>query len=125
MNKTILVVEWDRTYQQIVKRGLGDEGYRVILAGNGKEAVSLFRAERPDAVILSLKLPQMDGIEVMYKIMDIKQDTPIIINSAYTRFRDNYLCWAANAFVKKSPDLRELLETLNQLLCTEKCQTGG
>jgi len=121
MDVKLLVVDWDRTYQRIVARELGAEGYRVILVRNGREAISLFRTERPDAVILSLKMPEMDGIETMYKIMAIRRDIPIIINSAYTQFRENYLCWAADAFVEKSTDLTDLKETLNRLFIPEEC----
>lgn len=122
MNNVILIVEANETYQHIVARGLGEEGYRVILAKNGPEAISLFRAQRPDAVILSLKMPQMDGIDIMYKIMAIRANIPIIINSAYTRFKDNYLCWAADDFVTKSTDLRELKESLWALFSARKQQ---
>jgi len=116
MDKTLLVVEWDDDYRCLLVNGLGADGYRVVEARDSREALDRFRRRRPDAVVLALKSPDMDGIDVMYRIMAIRKDIPIIINSAYTRFRDNYLCWAADDFVRKSSDLGDLRKSLAVIL---------
>lgn len=116
MDKTLLVVEWNDDYRRLLVSGLSTDGYRVVEARDGREALDLFRRRRPDAVVLALKSPDMDGIEVMYHIMAIRKDVPIVINTTCTRFRDNYLCWAADAFVKKSTDLGDLRKNLTRVL---------
>jgi two-component system response regulator MprA len=64
MSETILVVEDDRGIRDSLRRGLIFEGYRVETAEDGETALRMVREKDPDAVILDLMLPGMDGLEV-------------------------------------------------------------
>ncbi len=78
---TILIVEDDKYIVSFVTIYLKDEGYKVIVAGTGKEAISLFYANNPDIILLDLGLPDMDGTDIIQKIRE-RDNTPIIVLSA-------------------------------------------
>ncbi|GAB3768612.1 response regulator transcription factor [Microlunatus parietis] len=60
----VLVVDDDETVRDVVRRYLSREGYQVLEAGTGPDALAVFRAERPDLVVLDLMLPGADGLEL-------------------------------------------------------------
>jgi DNA-binding response OmpR family regulator len=64
MARTILVVEDETTLRETLADALEVEGFRVVSAGDGREALARFRADRPDLVLLDLMLPELSGIEV-------------------------------------------------------------
>jgi CheY-like chemotaxis protein len=59
-------------------------------------------------VILDISMPGMDGIEVLGKVLSVDNTIPVILNTAYANYKDNFLTWAADAYVVKSSDLGEL-----------------
>jgi len=113
---TILVVD-DESFERVFyEKRLMDEGYNVILAGDGFEAIEKVKNEKPDLVVLDIKMPGIDGIETLGKICQENYDLPIIINTNYEVWRDNFRTRAADAYVIKSPDLKELKEKIKELL---------
>ena len=79
--KKILVVDDERPISDIIKFNLTKEGYEVVTAFDGREALEQFEAEKPDLVILDLMLPELDGLEVAKEIRKTNH-TPIIMLSA-------------------------------------------
>ena len=79
--KKILVVDDERPISDIIKFNLTKEGYEVVTAFDGREALEQFEAENPDLVILDLMLPELDGLEVAKEIRKTSH-TPIIMLSA-------------------------------------------
>jgi len=67
-SQTILVVEDDPTISEILRILLEDSGCRILTAMDGAEAISLARRERPDLITLDMRLPDMDGVEVLGKL---------------------------------------------------------
>jgi len=117
----ILVVEDDLNQRELYEQELLDEGYKVSLAENGEKAIEFLQHQRPDLVILDICMPGMDGIEVLNTILSIDRVMPVIINSAYSQYKDNYLTWPANAYVVKSGDLTDLKAKVSeQLALTQK-----
>jgi two-component system, response regulator, stage 0 sporulation protein F len=104
----ILIVEDDLNQRELYEQELKDEGYNVSLAENGEQALDSLKRARPDLIILDICMPGMDGIELLSAILSIDRVMPVIINSAYSQYRDNYLTWPANAYVVKSGDLSDL-----------------
>ena len=80
-NGTILIADDDRRIVKIVTHCLEQEGYRVIAAQDGEEAVSMATTLNPDLVIMDVMMPKLDGLEASHKIKT-KVDVPIIILSA-------------------------------------------
>jgi two-component SAPR family response regulator len=60
-------------------------------------------------------MPKMDGLEAIGKIIDINKNIPIIINSAYSTYKDDFMSWAADAYVVKSYDLGTLKQTIKDV----------
>ncbi len=79
--KKILVVDDEKPISDIIKFNMVKEGYEVVTAFDGREALELFEAERPDILILDLMLPEIDGLEVARTIRKTS-NVPIIVPSA-------------------------------------------
>ncbi|MEZ7570533.1 response regulator YycF [Streptococcus anginosus] len=79
--KKILVVDDEKPISDIIKFNMVKEGYEVVTAFDGREALEIFEAERPDILILDLMLPEMDGLEVARTIRKTS-NVPIIVLSA-------------------------------------------
>ena len=77
-NTKILIIDGDRTLLQLLRTRFNNLGYKVILASNGKEALTSFRDEKPDLVVLDILLPKLNGYEVCRKIR-LVSPVPIII----------------------------------------------
>jgi len=112
----ILVVDDERSLLKLYQKELQEEGHEVRTAVNAQEAIEYFRGERPDLVVLDIRLPGMDGLEAIGHFMSIDRGVPVVFNTAYPSFRDNFLSWIADAYVDKSSDLGELKRTIKNLL---------
>jgi len=99
---------------------LQDEGYTTVLAQNGKECLEKVKNESPDLIVLDIRMPKMDGLEAIGNIIDINKNIPIIINSAYSNYKDDFMSWAADAYVVKSYNLDELKTTIKEVLLKKK-----
>ncbi|TET76339.1 MAG: response regulator [Candidatus Cloacimonadota bacterium] len=116
----VMVVDDDEGIRCLYEQVLTDEGYKVILASDGLEAVEIFKNIKPDIVVLDIRMPGMDGIELLGKVLDMDRKLPVIINSAYSMYKNNFLTWMADAYVIKSSDLTELKLKIRELLEAKK-----
>jgi DNA-binding response OmpR family regulator len=114
--KTILVVEDDESQRLLYHDELTECGYEVMLAANGKEALNQLDAAKSDLIILDIVMPEMDGMEALGRIIRKYRDVPIILNTAYSNYRDDFMSWAADAYIVKSADLRELKAKIQEIL---------
>ena len=117
---TILIVDDEENLLEFYKIELQKEGYEVLTASTGKEAMTLLKQKRPDAVVMDVKMPNMDGIEALGKIVARYKQMPVIIHTAYPIYQEDFRAWTAEAYVLKSSDLRDLKRTLQEVL--EKTQ---
>ena len=117
----VLIVEDEANQRLLYRRELEDEGYQVSEASGGREALDLLdKGELPDIVVLDISMPDMDGIETLGKILSRDNSIPIILNTAYSTYKDNFMTWSADAYVVKSSDLTELKSTIERLLKERK-----
>lgn len=114
--KKILVVDDEESIRLLYKEELEDEGYDVDVAADGKEALTKLASYKPDLVTLDLKMPEMDGLEVLGKIREHDMDIPIVLLTAYSEFKQDFTTWASNAYIVKSMDLSELKGTIKEFL---------
>ncbi len=114
--KKILVVEDEEGLRLLYEEELAAEGYDVITARNGKEAIQKLEVEKPDLIILDIVMPVMDGMEALGRIVGKDRKIPIILNSSYSGYREDFLSWVADAYVTKSSDLEELKAKVKELL---------
>lgn len=80
---TILIIDDEKGVGDILKKILGKEGYDVHAVTRGQDGVKLVREKDVHLVILDIKMPEMDGIEVLQKIHEIKKDVVVIMLTAY------------------------------------------
>jgi DNA-binding response OmpR family regulator len=114
--KTILVVDDDEAIRTLLQEELEEEGYKVLIATNARDALKMVAAEPLDLVILDIRMPGMDGLEALPRILGIKEGLPVIMNTAYSQYQDSFMSWAADAYVVKSSDLTELKEKVKELV---------
>jgi len=109
MARTILVVEDETTLRETLAEALEAEGYRVVTAADGREALERFRGDRPDLVLLDLMLPELSGVEVT-RIIRAESGVPIVMLTAKDSELDKVvgLELGADDYVTKPFSLREL-----------------
>jgi DNA-binding response OmpR family regulator len=112
----LLVVDDEKNLRALYQSELGQEGYEVIVAHDGKEALSMIEQEKPDLIVLDIRMPGIDGLETMARILAKDNRLPVILNSAYSAYRESFLSWSADAYVIKSSDLTELKAKIRQVL---------
>jgi len=112
----ILVVDDDKNALRLYESELTELGYDITPVSNAREALERFRPDRPDLVLLDIRMPGMDGLEVLARMLSLDRQVPIILISAYSHFKENFLSWAADAYLAKSSDLSELKRTIARLL---------
>ena len=116
MAAKILIVDDEENIRYLYEQELIDEGYDTVLARDGKECLEQVIKESPDLIILDIRMPRMDGLEAIGKIIEINKNIPIIINSAYSTYRDDFMSWAADAYIVKSYDLDSLKTAIKDVL---------
>ena len=109
MGKSVLVVDDDAKTVELVKLYLNRDGYKVLTAYDGIEALRLAREKHPDLIVLDLMLPGMDGLQVCQKLRD-ESDVPIIMLTARTTEEDRLtgLDLGADDYVTKPFSPKEL-----------------
>jgi len=115
--KKILLVDDDIRIQRLLSEELEEEGYQILIASNGKDALVIInKPEKPDLVILDLRMPQLSGFETMKFISKLNIKIPVIIFSAYGTFRNDPMAMTADAYVVKSSDMTELKQKVRELI---------
>jgi CheY-like chemotaxis protein len=119
---TLLIVDDEANQRRLYQEELSDEGYTIMLAENGKEALESIAKMPPDLVVLDIRMPVMDGLEALGKIIGKERNIPVIIHSAYSSYKDDFISWAADDFVVKSADLTGLKRKIKELLERRKTE---
>lgn len=110
----ILVVDDEKNILRLYQAELEDEGYTVVVANSGWEALELFESEKPDIVTLDILMPNLDGIQVLRQMKEKNPNIPIIMLTAYD-YRDDFSVWVADAYVVKASDMSNLKAAIKQL----------
>lgn len=111
MDKRILIVDDEIPIAEILKINLEKEGYTTLVAHDGQTALDLALSENPDAILLDVMLPKMDGFEVCRKIRENKRSTPILMLTARDEEVDKVLGLelGADDYITKPFSVRELM----------------
>jgi two-component system nitrogen regulation response regulator NtrX len=117
-SQTVLVIDDERAIRSTLTEILSFEGYKVEEASDGAEGLKKILANTYDCVICDIKMPKMDGIEVLEKVMAEKPDTQIIIISGHGNIETAVEAVKKGAFdyISKPPDLNRLLITLRNAM---------
>lgn len=118
----VLVVDDEPNLGRLCKEELEEEGYEVVTVSTAIQAMESFRRESPDLVVLDIKLPDMDGLELLARMKEVRQDVPVVMHTAFDYMYDLAI-EASDAYVVKSGDFRELKEAVKRI--TERRRHGG
>jgi DNA-binding NtrC family response regulator len=110
MKPTILIVDDEKLLLSSLERALSGNGYHALTAKNGKGALTFFEKYTPDLVLLDVKLPDIDGMELLRKIKEIDVNCPVIMMTAYSGIRGavEAIKLGAYDYMAKPFDIEEL-----------------
>lgn len=114
---TVLIADDNCSIREFCRCELEDEGYRVILARDGREALRMVDRHAPDLVILDLRMPGIDGIETLVRLRQTQPELPVVFFTSFDDIcaSDARSC-SATACVEKGPDLTELKRVVAAVL---------
>jgi len=112
----ILVIEDEKNLRLLYKQDLEKDGFEVVTAATAPEGLAMVDSEKPDLVVMDIRLPGMDGLEAMSHVLNRHPKLPVVLNSAYSSYKDSFMSWSADAYVVKSADTDELRTRIKELL---------
>ena len=115
--KTILFVDDDRGFRELFKQVFQEEGYRVLLAEDGRRATGIVANEHPDVAVLDVRMPQKSGLDLAEELNALAPQLPLILYTAYDDMclhdhRSRY----ASACIDKNSGFTELLLAVMRIL---------
>lgn len=119
-DKKILIVDDQYGIRILLHEVLDKEGYTIFQAPNGQTALKIVEEEKPDLVLLDMKIPGMDGLEILRHIRTIEPDTKVIMMTAYGELdliKEATVLGAITHFTKPF-DIDELRQAVNEQLVT-------
>jgi DNA-binding response OmpR family regulator len=112
----ILVIEDEKNLRLLYQQDFERDGFDVVTAATATDGLELVRREKPDLVVMDIRLPGMDGLEAMSRLLNTSPRIPVVLNSAYSSYKDSFMSWAADAYIVKSADTGELRTRVRELL---------
>ena len=112
----VLIVDDEPHLRLLYETELRRAGHDTFSAGDAAQGLEIVQTMKPDLVVMDIRMAGIDGIEALQQILDRDSSIPVVLNTAYTSYKDNYMTWAADAYVVKSADVTELVETVQEVL---------
>lgn len=112
----LLVIDDEGDIRHLYAAELEDDGHSVATCGNSRDALEHLRSDNFDLVILDIQLDQENGLDLLQKISHQQEDTPVILCTAFSSYKDNLSSWLADAYVVKSSNLDELKDEVRRIL---------
>ncbi len=118
MKEKILIVDDERLIRQSLQKALAGQGYAVLPAENGKTAIHLLEEESPDLVLLDLKLPDINGIELLKRLRELDRNLPVLLITAYGSIDTaiQAIRLGAYDYITKPFDLETIVLSVNNAL---------
>ncbi len=112
----ILVVDDEEHIRLLYSEELSEEGYEVITAADGYRLIERIEEEKPDLVVLDIKMVDYNGLDLLQEIRGKFYDLPVVLCTAYDTFKEDIKSIAADYYVIKSFDLTELKKKIAMAL---------
>lgn len=106
--KKVLIVDDEEHIRFLYSEELTDEGYDVVTTDSGFQLMELIEKEKPDVIVLDIKMVDYNGLDLLQDIRNKYYDLPVILCTAYDTFKEDMKSIAADHYVIKSFDLTEL-----------------
>lgn len=117
---TILIVEDNTLTQRVLQLTLQNQGYEIVVAGNGLEALELLERTKADLAVVDVAMPMMDGLSLLRYLRDDNryEALPVIMLTANSQdsIRSQALAIGADGFLTKPTSSRELLDTVRRFV---------
>lgn len=114
--KKILIVDDEEVIRILYAEELEEEGYEVVTAESGHGLTEIIGREKPDLVVLDIKMAEHDGLDLLQDIRKDFYNIPVVLCSAYSSFKGDLKSIAADYYVVKSADLSELKQKIKMAL---------
>ena len=117
---TILIVDDDEDFRRAARLVFEIEGFEVMEASNGAEAIADFKAHAPDLVVVDLRMPGMNGIDTLKELKHINESVPMIILTAYGTIPETVraMQYGAVNFIEKTSPFNKLVELIKESIET-------
>jgi CheY-like chemotaxis protein len=112
----VLIVDDDDNQRLLYRELFEDDGFEVREARDGREALACIERDPPDAVVLDINMPGLDGLQTLARIHELNRHLPVILHSAYAAYKDQFVSWIADAYVTKSSNLDDLTQAVRTVL---------
>lgn len=121
----ILVIDDEQSIRDLLNTLLRRKGYDVVLAESGRKGLELFRRERPDVVVLDLKMPGMDGLTVLQQVrsLDLRQPVIVLTGAGTAEAEQQVRALGVTEYVEKEFSLHHLGDSLKRLLINSNPST--
>jgi len=129
MAKKILAVDDERHIVRLVQINLEKEGYEVVTAGNGREALEKVNSEKPDLVVMDVMMPEMDGFEALKRLKDnaATAQIPVIMLTAKAQDADVFRGWQSGVdlYLTKPFNPMELITFVKRIFESQAEKAGS
>ncbi|MBT3605722.1 MAG: response regulator [Candidatus Latescibacteria bacterium] len=120
MSKTVLVVDDEVTNRELFRQVLTLQGYDVLEAASGKQAIAEVQSSKPDLILLDLFMPEGDGLSVLHAVRGHAEtkETPVVVVTAALNeaIHEKTKEAGCDALLRKPVDMQALLETIGQFI---------
>jgi len=114
--RTVLIADDETALLELYDEEFRRAGYSVKIAQSAREALAIIDNQPVDCVVMDIRMPGEDGIDAVCEIRDKKRELPIVLNTAFSSYKSDFHSWLADAYVVKSPDVSELIATVDRVL---------
>ncbi|KPJ59570.1 MAG: hypothetical protein AMJ46_10660 [Latescibacteria bacterium DG_63] len=121
---SVVAIDDEELIRKSLKKVLEERGYRVVLAANGQDGIESVKSHLPDVVLLDLRLPDADGLDLLEKIREISPASQVIVITAYGDVRSSVKAMKRGAFdfLKKPYELEEIVLTVEAATKSAACK---
>jgi DNA-binding response OmpR family regulator len=116
--KRIIVADDEANIRLLMEAVLAEEGYQVTVVATGREALRKILKEDFDLGVFDIKMPDLNGLELIQKIRELKKTFPVIVCSAFKHLQDDYVIGTSGiaAYITKPMNLEDLKKTVRDIL---------